>query len=70
MIRRVISQSGTGLAPWSINRTPMKLMERFSQDICCNNSDSQQSIACIHKLLDRNAQDIYHLQISLTIGIK
>ncbi|CAF4853003.1 unnamed protein product, partial [Rotaria magnacalcarata] len=22
MIRRVISQSGTGLAPWSINRTP------------------------------------------------
>ncbi|CAF1293392.1 unnamed protein product [Rotaria magnacalcarata] len=68
MIRRVISQSGTGLAPWSINRTPMKLLDRFAQDLCCNRSHIKDSIDCINTLLEHNVQDIYQLQISLTIA--
>jgi hypothetical protein len=68
MIRRVISQSGTGLAPWSINRNPMKLLERFSQGFNCTNSTENEMIECAYKLLASNHEDIYRLHLSLNIG--
>lgn len=68
MIRRVISQSGTGLAPWSINRQPMKLLERFSQDFNCNRSNETEMLECINKLLQESNGDIYRLHLSLNIG--
>jgi hypothetical protein len=68
MIRRVISQSGTGLAPWSINRNPMKLLERFSQDFDCQRSDENEMLECIYKLLEDSSGDIYRLHLSLNIG--
>lgn len=68
MIRRVISQSGTGLAPWSINRQPMKLLERFSQDFNCNRSNETDMLDCINKLLQESNGDIYRLHLSLNIG--
>ncbi len=70
MIRRVISQSGTGLAPWSINRKPMKLLERFTQDFNCQRSNDNEMIDCVRKLLENSRGDIYRLHLSLNIGIK
>jgi len=70
MIRRVISQSGTGLAPWSINRNPKKLLERFSQDFDCKRSNENEMIDCVYKLLENSNGDIYRLHLSLKIGIK
>jgi hypothetical protein len=70
MIRRVISQSGTGLAPWSINHSPMKLLERFSRDFHCKRSNENIMIDCIHELLENSSGDIYRLHLSLSIGIK
>ncbi|CAF4769992.1 unnamed protein product, partial [Rotaria magnacalcarata] len=46
----------------------MKLLDRFAQDLCCNRSHIKDSIDCINTLLERNVQDIYQLQISLTIA--
>ena len=68
MIRRVISQSGTGLAPWSINRQPLKLLERFSQDFNCQRSDAIEMLQCINKLLAEGNGEIYRLHLSLNIG--
>ncbi|CAF2729408.1 unnamed protein product [Rotaria sp. Silwood2] len=68
MIRRVISQSGTGLAPWSINNNPMKLLERFSEDICCKRPNDNEMLKCIYKLLEKSDRDIYQLHISLNIA--
>jgi hypothetical protein len=70
MIRRVISQSGTGLAPWSINRHPTKLLQRFTEDFDCERSNAQEMIDCIHKLLANSNGDIYRLHLSLNIGRK
>jgi hypothetical protein len=70
MVRRVISQSGTGLAPWSINRNPMKLLERFSKDYNCNHSNENEMIDCVYKLLENSHEDIYRLHLSLNIGMK
>ncbi|CAF1024438.1 unnamed protein product [Rotaria sordida] len=68
MIRRVISQSGTGLAPWSINHNPMKTLKRFSEDYCCKRSNENEMINCIYNLLEKSDRDIYHLHISLNIA--
>jgi hypothetical protein len=68
MVRRVISQSGTGLAPWSINRNPMKLLQRFSQDFNCTRSNENEMFDCINKLLKDNHGNIYRLHLSLNIG--
>ncbi|CAF1213357.1 unnamed protein product [Rotaria sp. Silwood1] len=68
MIRRVISQSGTGLAPWSINHKPIELLKRFADDICCKRSNKKDMINCIHQVLEKSDRDIYHLQISLAIA--
>lgn len=68
MVRRVISQSGTGLAPWSINRQPMKLLERFSQDFNCTRSNDNETLDCINTLLDGSNGEIYRLHLSLNIG--
>jgi hypothetical protein len=70
MVRRVISQSGTGLAPWSINRNPMKLLERFSQDFNCERPNEEDMLDCVYKLLENSSGDIYRLHLSLSIGIK
>ncbi len=70
MIRRVISQSGTGLAPWSINHNPLKLLERFSQDFNCERSNEKEMLDCINKLLEDSTGDIYRLHLSLNIGIE
>lgn len=69
MIRRVISQSGTGLAPWSINHSPLKLLERFTKDFKCQRSNNSEMIECISKLLRKTDVDIYRLHLSLNIGI-
>lgn len=68
MIRRVISQSGTGLAPWSINHHPMKLLERFSIDYNCQRTTDNEMIRCIHELLNKHQDDIYRIHLSLSIG--
>ena len=68
MIRRVISQSGTGLAPWSINRQPLKLLERFLFDYNCQRETENEIIECIHDLLEKRQDDIYRLHLSLSIG--
>ena len=70
MIKRVISQSGTGLAPWSINRQPMKLIERLSKDFDCQRSNETEMFQCIYKLLETNDGDFYRLHLSLSIGTK
>jgi len=69
MIRRVISQSGTGLAPWSINHSPLKLLERFSKDFECQRLNDEEMIECIRNLLQKTDVDIYRLHLSLNIGI-
>ncbi len=69
MIRRVISQSGTGLAPWSINHHPLKLLQRFSQDFNCQRLNEIEMIDCINRLLENSTGDIYRLHLSLNIGI-
>ncbi|CAF0998244.1 unnamed protein product [Adineta ricciae] len=68
MVRRVISQSGTGLAPWSINHSPSKLLERFSREFNCTDPDGKEMLDCIHKLLDEGTTDIYRLHLSLSIA--
>ncbi|CAF1056578.1 unnamed protein product [Adineta steineri] len=68
MVKRVISQSGTGLAPWSINRNPFKLLERFSQDFNCVRSDEQEMFNCVYQLLENSNGDIYRLHLSLNIA--
>ena len=70
MIKGIISQSGTGLAPWSINHNPMKLLERFAEDFNCKRSNENEMIDCIAKLLENSSGDIYRLHLSLNIGIK
>ncbi|UJR31465.1 hypothetical protein I4U23_018954 [Adineta vaga] len=68
MVRRVISQSGTGLAPWSINRNPWKLLERFSHDFNCSHLNEKEMLDCIYNLLDKSNTDIYRLHLSLNIA--
>jgi hypothetical protein len=70
MIKRVISQSGTGLAPWSINRKPMKLFERLSNEFNCQRTNETEMFQCIHKLLQDSNGDFYRLHLSLSIGMK
>ena len=69
MIKRVISQSGTGLAPWSINRQPMKLIERLSKDFACQRENETEMFQCIYKLLEDKDGDFYRLHLSLSIGM-
>jgi hypothetical protein len=69
MIKRVISQSGTGLAPWSINRQPMKLIERLSRDFNCQRENETEMFQCIYNLLQNSDGDFYRLHLSLSIGI-
>jgi hypothetical protein len=61
MIKRVISQSGTGLAPWSINRQPMKLIERLSRDFNCQRKNEAEMFQCIRNLLQNSDGDFYRL---------
>lgn len=68
MIKRVISQSGTGLAPWSINHQPMKLIERLNQDFNCSRTNETEMFECILKLLQNSDGDFYRLHLSLSIG--
>lgn len=68
MIKRVISQSGTGLAPWSINRQPMKLIERLARDSNCPRMNETEMFQCIYKLLQESNGDFYRLHLSLSIG--
>lgn len=68
MIKRVISQSGTGLAPWSINHQPMKLIERLSKEFHCQRLDENEMFQCIFKLLQDNDGDFYRLHLSLSIA--
>jgi hypothetical protein len=70
MIKRVISQSGTGLAPWSLNRQPMKLIERLSKEFNCQRSNETEMLQCIYKLLENSNGDFYRLHLSLSIGIR
>jgi hypothetical protein len=70
MIKRVISQSGTGLAPWSINNKPMKLIERLSREFNCQRSNDTEMFDCIQKLLQNKDGDFYRLHLSLSIGNK
>jgi hypothetical protein len=70
MIKRIISQSGTGLAPWSINHQPMKLIERLSNEFHCKRANEAEMFECIHKLLEYSRGDFYRLHLSLTIGKK
>lgn len=68
MIRRVISQSGTGLAPWSINHNPLKLLESFSKDFNCQRLNDNDTIDCVQNLLRKSEGDIYRLHLSLNIA--
>ena len=68
MIKRVISQSGTGLAPWSVNRQPMKLIERLSREFYCQHPDDKKMFECINRLLQDKNGDFYRLHLSLSIG--
>ncbi|CAF1074308.1 unnamed protein product, partial [Didymodactylos carnosus] len=68
MIRRVISQSGTGLAPWSINHHPMKLIRRFSTEFGCKHLEENEMLQCIYKLLQEKDADFYRLHLSLNIA--
>ncbi|CAF4515768.1 unnamed protein product, partial [Rotaria magnacalcarata] len=68
MIKRVISQSGTGLAPWSINHHPMKLIERLSQEFNCRQLNETETFQCIHRSLQDNKADFYRLHLSLSIA--
>ncbi|CAF3882499.1 unnamed protein product [Adineta steineri] len=68
MIKRIISQSGTGLAPWSINRQPMKLIERLSKEFKCQRSNETEMFKCIHRLLEDSNGDFYRLHLSLSIA--
>jgi hypothetical protein len=70
MIKRVICQSGTGLAPWSINRQPMKLIQRLSREFNCQRSNETEMFQCINKLLTDSDGDFYRLHLSLSIGMK
>jgi bile salt-stimulated lipase len=70
MIKRVISQSGTGLAPWSINHQPMKLIERLSREFNCQRTNETEMFQCIQKLLKNSDGDFYRLHLSLSIGMK
>lgn len=69
MVKRVISQSGTGLAPWSINRRPMKLIERLSREFNCQRKNEIEMFQCIDKLLQNSDGDFYRLHLSLSIGM-
>ncbi|UJR15213.1 hypothetical protein I4U23_002172 [Adineta vaga] len=68
MIKRIISQSGTGLAPWSVNRRPMKLIERLSREFNCQYPDENEMFACINRLLQDKNGDFYRLHLSLSIA--
>lgn len=68
MIKRVISQSGTGLAPWSINHQPMKLIERLTKDFDCPRTNDTEMFQCIMNLLRSSDGDFYRLHLSLSIG--
>ncbi|CAF1136483.1 unnamed protein product [Adineta ricciae] len=68
MIKRVISQSGTGLAPWSVNRQPMKLIERLSREFYCQYPDDNEMFECINRLLQDKNGDFYRLHLSLSIA--
>ncbi|CAF3585212.1 unnamed protein product [Rotaria socialis] len=68
MIKRVISQSGTGLAPWSINHHPMKLIERLSHEFNCQRLNETERFQCIHRSLQDNKGDFYRLHLSLSIA--
>ena len=68
MIKRVISQTGTGLAPWSINHQPMKLIERLSKEFHCQHLNENEMFQCIYRLLQTNDGDFYRLHLSLSIG--
>ncbi|CAF4901541.1 unnamed protein product [Rotaria sp. Silwood1] len=68
MIKRIISQSGTGLAPWSINHQPKKLIERLSHEFNCAQLNETEMFQCIHKLLQDNKGDFYRLHLSLSIA--
>ncbi|CAF1408987.1 unnamed protein product, partial [Rotaria sordida] len=68
MIKRIISQSGTGLAPWSINHQPRKLIERLSHEFNCEQSNETEMFQCILKLLQENKGDFYRLHLSLSIA--
>ena len=69
MVKRVISQSGTGLAPWSINRQPMKLIQRLSKDFNCQRENETEMFQCIYNLLGNSDGDFYRLHLSLSIGM-
>jgi len=69
MVKRVISQSGTGLAPWSINRQPMKLIKRLSREFNCQRLNETEMFECIAKLLQNSDEDFYRLHLSLSIGM-
>lgn len=69
MVKRIISQSGTGLAPWSINRQPMKLIDRLSEDFGCQRTNDTEMFECIAHLLKTSRRDFYRLHISLSIGL-
>ena len=68
MIRRIISQSGTGLAPWSINRNPLKLLEHFARKFKCQRMNDNDMLECLNEALGKRTEDIYHLNLSLNIG--
>ncbi|CAF2718797.1 unnamed protein product [Rotaria sp. Silwood2] len=68
MIKRIISQSGTGLAPWSINHQPKKLIQRLSREFNCEKTNETEMLQCIHKLLQDNKGDFYRLHLSLSIA--
>ena len=68
MIKRVISQSGTGLAPWSVNRQPMKLIQRLAREFNCQQKNEKEMFQCIHQLIEHSQGDFYRLHLSLSIG--
>ena len=68
MVKRIISQSGTGLAPWSINHRPMKLIERLSREFDCQRANESEMFQCIYRLLENSQGDFYRLHLSLSIG--
>ena len=70
MIKRVIAQSGTGLALWSVNRQPMRLIERLSQEFGCQRKNDSERFECLQQLIQRNEAEFYRLHLSLSIGRK
>ena len=69
MVKRIISQSGTALALWSVNLRPKKLFQRLLREFGCQRSNETEMFKCIQELLQDTDQDFYHLQLSLSIGI-